>query len=697
MKSKILDYLRKQPGKLMRRRELARRMGVRKSDYQTFRRAVKELTDSGKVLNVKGGALVLPSSGDRLSGTLTLTGHGYGFVTTDARSSDIFVGGRNLGGALHGDTVEIVVLPRSRRYRSEGIVERIISRKTDQFVGIVESERGRLGLQIEPVSPRRGIVLDGKKGEKLSCGDIVLAKVTDWGSADSPVTVHILERIGSIENPEDDMAVVCFKYDLTPEFPSMVEEESHSWSKQDIEREIPNRTDLRHLTAITIDPSDARDVDDAISLELLSHGNVTVGVHIADVSFYVPEKSELDREARKRGNTVYFAEGTVRMLPDNLSADLCSLLPKMDRLAMSVLIELDSGLNVISSRVEESVIQSRVALAYGEVQEILDGKKKNPFGKELIEIKRIAKRLTAHRQKAGSIDFDIPEPIFRFKKGGIPHEILPSERLDSHRLVEEFMLLANREVARKVTKGRKRKDEFVFRIHDEPSADDMERFVAVLRRLNLAESIPSRLKPADFRDILAMVETSPYRDLIEKLALRTMSKAVYSVHNRGHFGLAFNTYTHFTSPIRRYSDLMVHRYLKKHILRKIDIKGISRDGASAIARELTESEIKSLEAEREYIKLKQIRWLSQHIGEKFDAVVSGVISAGFFAELENTMVEGFVSVESLTDDRYYYDELEIAIIGKRFREMYQLGRKVKIRVRNVSLEKRRADFDLVEV
>ena len=258
------------------------------------------------------------------------------------------------------------------------------------------------------------------------------------------------------------------------------------------------------------------------------------------------------------------------------------------------------------------------------------------------------------------------------------------------------MLLANREVSKKVIKRRKRKDEFIFRIHDEPPENDMERFVGVLRRLSLGENIPQRLKPADFRDILAMVEASPYRDLIEKLALRTMSKAVYSVHNRGHFGLAFRTYTHFTSPIRRFSDVLVHRYLKKHILKDDTIKGISRDTASAIAKEVTEAEIKSVEAEREYIKLKQNRWLSQHIGEKFDAIISGVISAGFFVELENTMVEGFVSIDSLKDDTYFYDELEFAIIGKRYGEKYQLGRSVRIRVRSVSLEKRRADFDLVD-
>ncbi|MEE2876613.1 MAG: ribonuclease R [Candidatus Neomarinimicrobiota bacterium] len=695
MKQQIVDYLRKYSGKPLRRRELAKGMGIGERSYHTFRRVVKELTDSGKILRVGGGALMLASMGDRLSGKLALTAHGYGFVTTEEKSRDIFVGRKNLGGALHGDTVKIVVLPSSRRNRSEGIVERIISRQTDQFVGIVVSDRGRLGLQIEPVSPRRGVVLEGKKGDRLTSGDIVLAKVSDWGSPDSPVTARLVNRIGSIESPEDDMEVVCFKYDLTPDFPTVVNEESRKWSEKDIEKEITNRIDLRHLTTLTIDPSDARDVDDAISLEILSNGNVRVGVHIADVSFFVREGTELDREAQKRGNTVYFAEGTVRMLPDNLSADLCSLLPDVDRLAMSVLMELDGNLNVLSCRVEESVIRSRGALTYGEVQCLLDGQR-GPFVEELLEMDRIAKALITNRQAGGSIDFDIPEPIFKFKNGGIPHEISPSERLESHRLVEEFMLLANREVAGKVTKGRERKDEFIFRIHDEPSADDMERFVGVLRRLNLAESIPPRLKPADFRDVLAMVEASSYRDLIEKLALRTMSKAVYSVHNRGHFGLAFKTYTHFTSPIRRYTDLLVHRYLKKHILRLQEMKGISRDRASAIARELTEAEIKSLEAEREYIKLKQIRWLSQRTGERFDAVVSGVISAGFFAELENSMVEGFVSLDSLTDDRYYYDELEVAIIGKQSREMYRIGRKVKIRVRSVSLEKRRADFDLVE-
>lgn len=695
MKEKILKFLSKHAGKPLRKREVARRMGVSDENYRSFRRAVNELISDGSLLRVRGGAILNPSSTDRYCGTLALTAHGYGFVSTEDRSEDIFVGRKNLKGGLNGDTVEVVVLPATRQHRSEGVIIEIISRKTDQFIGTVVMDKGELQLQIEPVSPRRGIVIEGGKRDSLTEGDIVVAKVVDWGAPGSPVITHFVERVGSVDNAEDDMTVVCYEYDLSPEFPARVEKGGRRWSEDHIRAEIPNRTDLRDLVTLTIDPWDARDVDDAVSVSRNKKGNPIVGVHIADVSFFVPEGSELDREARKRGNSVYFAEGTVRMLPDKLSADLCSLLPEVDRLAVSIMTEMDDSLNVVSTKFEQSVVRTDHRFTYRQAQSVLEGEEA-PFASELREMNEIARRLADRRHKAGSIDFDIPEPLFRFQNGGIPHEIYPSERLDSHRLVEEFMLLANRRVAEVALRKRKAKDEFIFRIHDEPPADDMERFVGVLRRLKLGGDIPGRLRPADFRNILALVETSPYRDLIEKLALRTMSKAIYSIRNRGHFGLAFRTYTHFTSPIRRYSDILVHRYIKRHFLRDRRIKGLSREAASLVTKEVTEAEIQSLEAERAYIRLKQIRWLSQHIGEKFDAIISGVISTGFFVELENTMVEGFVSNDSLNDDTYVYDELEFAIVGRRYREKYQLGRRVRIRVRSVNLKKRRADFELLE-
>ena len=341
---------------------------------------------------------------------LALTSHGYGFVSTDERSDDIFVGRKNLKGALNGDTVEVIVLPATRRHRSEGIINQVVARKADQFVGTVIGNRGHFSLLIEPVSPRRGIVLDTKKSDSISDGDIVLAKVTDWGSPNSPVVTKLIERVGSVENAEDDMTVVCYKYDLTPEFPNRVEKESSRWTDQDIKNEIPNRTDLRDLITLTIDPWDARDVDDAISIQWNENGNIVVGVHIADVSFFVREGSELDREARMRGNTVYFAEGTVRMLPDNLSAELCSLLPDVDRLAMSVLMELDASFNVISIRIEKSVIQNKHLFSYREVQKVLDGEK-GAYSNELRELNKVAKGLTEKRHQAGVLILTYQNPF----------------------------------------------------------------------------------------------------------------------------------------------------------------------------------------------------------------------------------------------------------------------------------------------
>ena len=694
MKKKIIKFLEKDPSKPLRNRQLAKLMGIKNKDYKKFRNAIKNLIRTKTLFKRSGGSLILASLTRRAKGIVSLTNHGYGFVTVKENSSDIFVRSENLNGALNGDLVQIIIFPKNKNYKSEGIVENIISRFAEKFIGIVIVSMGEFTLQIDPVSPKRGIVVETKES-KLLDGDIVLVKVIDWGTSDSPVITSLIERIGSINSPEDDMAIICYKYDLDPEFSSLIENESNKWTISDIKKEIINRVDLRGLLVFTIDPWDARDVDDGISFEQLENGNFSLGIHIADVSFFVREGSELDREAQKRSNSVYFAEGTIRMLPDNLSAELCSLLPNVERLAMSVFVELDLNFNVITTRIEKSIIKSQKAFTYDEVQEILDGKDES-YSKILRKMNYVAKGLMAKRHNAGSIDFDIPETIFKFGDGGVPHKILPSKRLDSHRLVEEFMLLANREISKMVVSERSKKDEFIFRIHDEPITNDLEKFLNILQRFNLITKIPLKFKSNDFQKIVEKVKSSPYHKLIEKLALRTMSKAIYSIHNRGHFGLAFETYTHFTSPIRRYSDILVHRYLKKHLLKDKFLKGISRDKASSIANYITNSEIKAIDAEREYIKLKQIRWLSKHIGDKFNAVISGVISSGLFVELANTLVEGFVKIESLKQDSFYYDDHEIAIIGRKSNEIYRLGNQVDIYVRSVNIEKRRADFILIE-
>jgi len=693
MRDKILAAFKKHPERVFRKRELARRLSVKRNGYRKFSDQLRKLEREGVLLRAQGGGYLWAKKSGKVQGRLHLNQRGFGFVLQEG-SDDIFVSSRNLHGAVHGDLVRAAVLPATRDHRNEGHVVEILERGSDQFVGVASSEDGLFTLAIEPASPQRGIRLVNAGDFDLKDGDAVVAAVRDWGGARRPVKAEVIKVVGSVFEPADDMQIVCHKFDLDPAFPEKVVRESERIGQKKIEKEFQTHTDLRNLTCFTIDPADARDFDDAVSLEKDKNGNLVVGVHIADVSSFVAQGSALDREARNRGTSVYFAEGTVHMLPESLSAKICSLLPNEDRLAMTVLITLDKDNEVQSSEFHCSVIRTAKRFSYREVQAIIDGKQKSKHAAKLNGMHAVAKNLFRKRHDAGSIDFDIPEPIFHFQNGGIPHKIHPSERLDSHRLVEEFMLLANRVVAERVSKEMGGSP-FIFRVHDKPTKADMEKFLDIVRRLNLFESRAPNLDSGTIKELLAKVEDSPFKPLIENLALRTMTKAIYSVENRGHYGLAFDYYAHFTSPIRRYPDLTVHRFLKTHFFGQKDGHAVSSSNLKSIAREATAAEIRALEAERDYIKIKQIRWLSQHIGGKFDGIVSGVIARGFFVELKDAMVEGFVNIASIPEDSYSYDETRFAIIGRQWKEEYRIGRQVTIRVRDVIVEKRQANFELI--
>jgi len=506
----------------------------------------------------------------------------------------------------------------------------------------------------------------------------------------------VYNSLGSTRNPQDDMKIVCSAFDLDPNFPKAVQSEAERFTDQDIAAEIKNRKDLRDLDCFTIDPKEAKDFDDAISLKENKDGTTTVGIHIADVSYFVKSGSALDQEARYRGTSVYFAEGVVHMLPENLSAGVCSLLPDRDRLASSLIMTLDKNCKVLDWKFHSSVIKNKKRFTYREVQAIVDGKEKSPYVKTLLAMLKVAKRLHNLRQEAGSIDFDIPEPIFFFRDGGIPHEIRHSERLESHRLVEEFMLLANRVIAENVPFDGSQNRPFIYRIHDKPQRENMERFVDLLRRLNLIKSRLKSLSSNEFRKILSMVEDSPYRALIENIALRTMTKAIYSTDNRGHYGLAFEHYTHFTSPIRRYPDLVVHRLIKQYLGSQSGSQQIQKKKSlDRLAKSNTESEIIAQKAERDYIRLKQIRWLAERIGESFEGIISGVIGRGLFVELKDTFVEGFVDADSLKSDNFYFNEQDFSLTGKQSGERYRMGDEVTIVVKDVAIEKRQSNFEIM--
>lgn len=696
MKDTILKHFRKHPHSYYKKHEVQHLLGLKKNEQTSFRRAFRALLQEGKIVSDRRKGYCWSGGLTKMRGKLELTQRGFGFLLVE-NDDDVFINVRDLGGAIHGDTVEVALLPVDYSRGPRGKVVKILKRRTNRFVGTVVFMNREPYLNIEPATPKRGIRIVGNNSRKVKAGDAVITVVRDWGRGRGAIHVELEQIVGSTHNPQDDMKIVCSSFDLDPDFPAEVRKEAENFSEKEIIAEIPKRKDLRQLLCFTIDPEEAKDFDDAISLDENKNGTVTVGVHIADVSHYVRPGTALDREARNRGTSVYFAEGVVHMIPQNLSAGLCSLQPHKDRLASSIFVTLDKNGEVSDWEFHSSVIRNKKRFTYREVQAILNGQQNHKYSNKLQAMLKVSQLLQKQRQDAGSIDFDIPEPIFYLREGGIPHEIQHRERFASHRLVEEFMLLANRVIAEKIPSIHAEQLPFIYRIHEKPLQEDMERFVELLKRLNLIRSRPKELSSREFRKILTEVENSPYRALIENIALRTMTKAIYSVENKGHYGLAFAYYTHFTSPIRRYPDLVIHRLIKQYLGMKSGAQKLpSKKILSRIAKSSTESEIITQQAERDYIRLKQIRWLAERIGKKFDGIISGVIGKGFFVELKDTLVEGFVEVDSLMMDRFYFNEQDFSLTGRNTGRRYRMGDEVTIIVRDVVIEKRQSIFKVIE-
>ena len=693
---KILKVLKAQPGRVFRQRELAGRLGIRQSELSKLKVALRKLVAEEEIITVKHGRYMVPKQPKSTEGRLIVNQKGFGFVVTGKDQPDIFIGRRQMSNAVNGDKVRVRIHGHETG-STRGTISRVISRGTNRFVGTVYSENRGNWLAVQPLTPIRGIKIITTQSIDFKVGQSVVAEVKDWGGTVSPIAVAIVEIIGDAGDPVNDFKIILNRYGYKSDFPSAVRNEAESFSTASIMREIKQRRDLRTLTTFTIDPVSARDFDDALSIEKKPAG-YQLGVHIADVSHFVRPGAAIDREALNRGTSVYFTEGTVHMLPESLAADLCSLKPNCDRLTMSALIDLDDDYNVTGFNVMPTVINSNFRFTYRQVQDVLDGKQTQALKIELNLLLDLSRILNTRRADRGSIDFDIPESIFTLSPEGIPHTITPSERLDSHRIVEECMLLANRLVAEKIPQANRETRPFIYRIHDQPDKSDMLGLIELLRLLQIYSGpATSNLSSLELRDILASVAGSRYKNLVENITLRTMTKAIYAPENRGHFGLAFKHYTHFTSPIRRYPDLLVHRLIKQYLGYS---DSYSRDNLIASIRSIadlsTDAELKALPAEREYIKIKQLRWLIKHLGETFTGMISGVTQFGFFVELADTLVEGLVHIDTLSSDDFSYDPAHYCLRGRQFRHEYQLGNTVRIVVQDVLLDKMRANFVLAE-
>ena len=636
-----------------------------------------------------------------VKGRLTLTARGFGFVQAPDQPS-VLIPFDHLDHALSGDRVVAELFPDSSPDKPAGRIVSITERDDSPVVGRVRRHRGELHLYAQGNRSAKALVLPetevkkAKLGVTLQDGDVVSAELIDWPEkADHPVgrPREVVARRG---DQDLELRLIALSRGIPLEFPNEVEQAAAKLSLPKGKRIAKNRRDLRTTTCFTIDPETAKDFDDAISVRQRDDGLFELGVHIADVSHYVEEDDAIDREAWERGTSVYLVDTVLPMLPETLSNSLCSLVPGEPRLAMSVIATLDSAGTVHDAEICESVIESDRRLTYREAEDIINGKA-DPLAPQLHLLHLLTQMLRRRREAGGSVDFDFSTPQIRVDENGVPVSVRPSERLASNRVVEECMLLANRLVAERFEQHKGFPG--IFRVHDEPSETDVESLVRTLHDLGVPYKAGDDFDSQDYRNILSVIQNFEFRDLVETVAMKALKKAVYSTENRGHFGLAMEAYTHFTSPIRRYPDLVVHRLLKRLV-------GGGRGGRKATpalrrfldktCEHATERERLATDAEREYTRLKALEFLETKRGREYRGVVSGVASIGLFVEIERYLIEGLVHISKLGRERFELDRANYQLVGSKTGTVFRLGDEVRVRVGSVDTRERTADFDLVK-
>lgn len=704
---RLLDYLQSFPKKNFTYKQLQRKF-INDYDKGEIVAAINQLLEKGKVERTGANSIRFATnrsralnSGEVMEGKLDMSSRGFGFIIHPDMERDVFVAGRKLGQALDKDIVTFRVYKKGTKdSRPEGEILSVVKRMQDHYVGSIQVRGAVAYLVPDSEKMPYDIKVALKDLNNAEHGDKVVVKITGWPTSSKTPVGIVVDNLGTSGENDVEMKSILIENGFKLTFPDEVIKETERIPDVIEDEEIERRHDMRDVPTFTIDPEDAKDFDDALSFRHLENDRYEIGVHIADVTHYVKPGTALDKEAFERATSVYLVDRVSPMFPEKISNIVCSLRPHEDKLAFSALFTMDKTGKVYDTWFGRTVIHSDHRFTYRSAQDVLDGKESGPLAKELKILNGIAEKLREERMKVGSIGFESQEVRFKLDKQGKPLEVVVKEILPTNELIEDYMLLANKYVAKynSAVHGAKEPAPNVFRVHDPPDMMKLEQFAEFARKfgynLKFYDNQPEQIA-ATLNDLLKRLKGKKEENVLTQLAIRTMSKAFYTTKNVGHYGLAFDYYSHFTSPIRRYPDVLVHRVLENVLKKQKPPYG--KEELEEMSSHCSIQERNAMTAERESVKYKQVEYLSEHIGEEFDGIISGVIARGIFVELEANKCEGFIPENKLAGgSQMIYDDARLTLTDTYGENIYQFGDKIRVRVHRTDLERRQVDFELVE-